>query len=124
VRGPVTPLVGYFLPERGSSFTEPPNCYILLRDMSRVKARINFDIPSEYKPATISAVNNNEPVCHVLMIAARLGIAIKNDNENPTRYKRVGHLCIYESWYYDGVHDYEEDLLITDFPHIRSITLV
>jgi hypothetical protein len=122
----VTQLTGYFVPERGSSYTDPPNCYIILRDMSRVKARVNFDIPSEYEHTLKSTTSDKEIVCNVLMIAARLGIAIKVDDEDPTRYKRVGHLCIYDAYSYDRAYagGIAKKLSVTDFPDAQSIVLV
>jgi hypothetical protein len=97
--------------------------------MSQVRARVNFDIPSEYNPNLASAASDDESVCHVLMITARLGIAIQIDDRDPARYKRVGHVCIHESWYYDGYDqtpfgDDEKDLAFSDLPDVQSIILV
>jgi hypothetical protein len=122
----VTSLIGYFPSEVGSSHLKPLNSYVTLRDMSRVRARVSFDIPSEYDPTLTPTASDDEPVCHVLMIAARLGIAIKPDDKDPTRYKRVGQLCIHKYDYYGQSYgpDDEEDLSITDFPDVQSIILV
>jgi hypothetical protein len=99
-----------------------------MRDMSRLKARVEFDIPSEFDPALTSTASDSKPVCYVLMITARLGIAIKTD-EDPARYIRVGHLCIYEDGWYSGKWGSasewcEPNLSIRSFPDIQSIMLV
>jgi hypothetical protein len=94
--------------------------------MKRVRARVTFDIPSEYDPTGSSTASDDELVCHVLMVAARLGIAIKIDDEDPTKFKRVGHVCIQERSWYDDRSDTKDDeeLSITSFPDVQLITLV
>jgi hypothetical protein len=63
------------------------------------------------------------------MIAARLGIAIKIDDENPARYIRVGHVCIFDDIEYDGKsiswrEECKKRIDIDSFPDAQSIMLV
>jgi hypothetical protein len=100
-----------------------------MRDRSRVKARVEYDIPSEFDPASASTTGDDEPVCYVLMIAARLGIAIKLDDKDPARYIRVGHVCIYEDGEYSGIwgsyrEQCESRISVSSFPDVQSIMLV
>jgi hypothetical protein len=107
---------------------EPRNYYIILRDR-RVKALVKFDIPSEFEPTSPSTTGDDEPVCYVLMIAARLGIAIKIDDEDPARYTRVGHVCIFDNMEYSGKsiswrEECQSRISIGSFPDAQSIMLV
>jgi hypothetical protein len=102
---------------------------MILRDSSEVEARVNFDILSEFDPTPNLTAGDDELFCHVLMITARLGIAIQIDEKDPARYKRVGHVCIHESWRYERhgqspIGDGEKDLVISDFPDVQSVMLV
>jgi hypothetical protein len=94
--------------------------------MSKVDANVDFDFPAEYEPARTTTASKDEPVCHILMITARLGIAIKVDNKDPTRYQRVGHVRLGSIRYHVGSRTtiLEESLTIADFPDAQSITLV
>jgi hypothetical protein len=126
VNGPVISLTGYFVPETDISDKVPLNCYLTLENMNRVRARVSFDILSEYNPTLTSTASTGEPVCYVLMITASMGIAIKVDDEDPTRYKRVGYLCFqYKYWDSRGcLTVFRENLDVTDFPDAQSIILV
>jgi hypothetical protein len=94
--------------------------------MSQVSAHVNFDLPAEYEPARTSTASREEPVCHVLMITVRHGIAIKVDNEDQTRYQRVGYVYLRDTRYAGRPSGtiLEEYLTIADFPDAQSITLV
>jgi hypothetical protein len=100
--------------------------YILQKEKSTLTANVEFDIPSELDRDLILTPGNSKLVCHVLMITSRQGIAIKVDDEDPTKYTRVG--CV-DIPYYDWSERYGRriiigDLPITAFPDVQSIILV
>jgi hypothetical protein len=124
----VAPLTGYFPIEDDGSFelSRKANCFVVLKDMSRVSARVDFDFPSDYDPVQNSATSGEDRVCYVLLITAREGIAIKVVEEEPVKYERVGHLFIYKTGR-DFPNDFRrcgKDLYITEFPDVKSIILV
>jgi hypothetical protein len=126
VRGPITSLIGYIPDDTYHCDGRVRDYYILRKGNRILTADVEFDIPSELDRVLILTPGNNKLVCHVLMITLRQGIAIKVDDEDPTKYTRVGYVDIpgyYWSEIYGGAITVE-DLSINDFPDVQSIILV